>query len=129
VSATVELACEAEAIREALARQEDDPRARLADIETQLERLWNDEHARLEEARTEYERVLALYEPARDEADKATDAFVAKVTRAAELRRELDKARRKAGLPAPPTTSVRASRDRAFRELRQDARLAGAAVY
>jgi hypothetical protein len=129
MSRTVELAREAEEIREALARKEDDPRARLAQIEGELERLWDAEHERLEAARAEYERVLALYNPARTEADEALSGFVEKTLRAAELRRELEMARRRAGQRAPEKASVRATRDRAYRELRQNARLCAGADY
>jgi hypothetical protein len=125
----VALAQEAAELRERIARKEDDPRARLADIESELERHWDAEHERRQQAQAEFDRILAEYEIARNDADEATCRFVDTVVRASELRRKLEIVRRRAGLPAPPSTSVRASRDRAFRELRQESRRAGGAVY
>jgi hypothetical protein len=125
----VALAREAEEIREALARKQDDPRARLAEIERRLEEHWEAEHARRMEAEAEYERLLAEYLPTRDAANEALSAFVSETTRAAELRRHLETARRRAGRGAPEKASVRASRDRPYRELRQNARLCAGADY
>jgi transketolase len=125
----VELAREAEQIREALAGKEHRPEERLAEIEQKLEAHWAEQHARRVEAEQEFERILDAYEPAAREADEAVSALVEKVTRAVELRRQLEVARRKAGAGAVPTTAVRASRDRELRELRQTARLAAGQVY
>lgn len=126
---TVELAIEAEEIRQALAEKKTDPAERLAVIEQQLDEHFETEHARRVEAEAEYRRVLALYEPARDASDEAVAALVTKVERAVELRRQLDIARRKAGARAPESVSVRASRDRKLRDLRQDAKLAAGRNY
>jgi hypothetical protein len=125
----IALAREAEEIREALARKEDDPRARLAEIERRLDEHWEAEHARRGRAIAEFERVLTQYELARVQADEALTAFVSKTLRAAELRRDLETARRRAGCGAPPKASVRATRDRGFREARQEARLCSGADY
>jgi hypothetical protein len=125
----VALAQEAERLKQRMAEKELDPEARLAEIEAALDSHWEHEHERRVMAQAEFERVLAEYGPARDEADEATRILVEKVTRAVELRRQLDAARKRAGGSAPPRASIRASRDRAFRELRQDARLAAGQDY
>ena len=129
MSEVVALARQAEEIREALARKEHDPRARLAAIEQRLDEHWQREHDRREEARCEYERILAEYLPARHEANEALSGFVSATTRAAELRRQLETARRRVGAHAPEKATVRASRDRNYRELRQNARLCAGADY
>jgi transketolase len=126
---TVELEIEAEEIRQALAEKKTDPAKRLAEIEAQLDSHWNAEHERRVQAEADFQRVLAEYLPARDAANEATRAFVAKIERAADLRRQLDVARRKAGAHAPESISVRASRDRKLRDLRQDAKLAAGRNY
>ncbi len=132
MSATVELAREAEALREKIAAREHGDEDRLAEVEQELDERWEAEDRRQAEATCEYARILDQYLPAQQEAIEATRQFVDKVRRAKELRVALEAAGRKHGArsePMPEKTSVRAARDLELKMLRQDARLAGGADF
>jgi chromosome segregation ATPase len=105
IDRAVELAVEKERLEADIAAKAHDPYARLAEIQSELERRHAEQERQRAEREDKIKILLSAYEPARDRADELTVELAKALEAAAKARAEL-----KSLHAAPESVSVRAAR-------------------